>query len=257
MKQLIVAALLLACPRGAWAQFSRGEDIRTKPPERWAPVTKLGLDLRGGGSYLSGNVRQTGYFGGLEYIQKFASRHQFMLEGAEDYSKFNDVKVMDKSRGSVLYAYSLAPRWNAYAASTQGQNRFTRIRYRTTNGAGLCYHSFVPFLNPVLVSAAVTPEYEAFFGGGQRHTTRATGRLNFGVPVSEHASLNTDFWYLPSLTDFHNYRLYTEIYLQLKVTEELLSFRVTWTDEYDSRPFPGIKPNDSSLNYTLVVHFGK
>ncbi|MCX5789499.1 MAG: DUF481 domain-containing protein [Elusimicrobia bacterium] len=62
---------------------------------------------------------------------------------------------------------------------------------------------------------------------------------------------------MPSLTDFHNYRLYTEIYLQLKVTEELLSFRVTWTDEYDSRPFPGIKPNDSSLNYTLVVHFGK
>ena len=237
--------------------YARTDDLRTRPPELWFPWKAYGLDLRAGGGYLQGNVRSNSFSGGMEFTKKVAQYQQIFVEGSEDYAKFNDSIVLDKTKGSLLYAYAVEPRWNLFALSTQGRNRFLQIHYRTMNGAGLCYHSFLPRFDHLLVSLAAMPDYEAFNSGLIRHKVRSQARLNFGLPVSPFATLGSDFIYMPAFDDFANYLIYSEVYLQLKVTQERLAFKMSFTDEYDSRPFSGIKKNDKTISYSLLLHFGK
>lgn len=252
----LLALALGPAPAGA-QNYARTDDLRTRPPELWFPWKEYGLDLRAGGGYLQGNVRSNSFSGGVEFTKKLARDHQVFIEGAQDYAKFNDNIVLDKTRGSLLYAYAPAPRWNLFALSTQARNRFLQIRYRTMNGGGVCYHSFLPGFEHILASLAVTPDYEAFNSGLIRRTVRSQARFNFGYPISPFATLGGDFIYMPAFSDFADYLIYSETYLQLKVTKELLSLKISFTDEYDSRPFPGIQKNDKTLSYSLLVHFGR
>ncbi|MCX5794198.1 MAG: DUF481 domain-containing protein [Elusimicrobia bacterium] len=237
--------------------YARTDDLRTRPPELWFPWQEYGLDLRAGGGYLQGNVRSNSFSGGAEFTAKLARDHQVFLEAAEDYARFGDNIVLDKTKGSVLYAYSVQPRWNLFALSTQARNRFLQVRYRTMNGGGVCYHSFLPGFDHILASYAVTPDYEAFNSGLIRQTVRSQARLNFAFPVSPFAKVGADFIYMPSFSEFANYVIYSETYLQLKVTKDRLSFKIAFIDEYDSRPFAGIQKNDRTLNYSLLMHFGR
>ena len=237
--------------------YARTDDLRTRPPELWFPWKEYGLDLRAGGGYLQGNVRSNSFSGGIEFTKKLARHHQVFIEGAQDYAKFKDNIVLDKTRGSLLYAYALQPQWNLFALSTQARNRFLQIRYRTMNGGGVCYHSFLPRFDHILASLAATPDYEAFNSGLIRRTVRSQARFNFGFPVSPFATVGGDLIYMPAFSDGADYLIYSEAYLQLKVTQERLSFKIAFTDEYDSRPFAGIQKNDKTLNYSLLVHFGK
>ena len=250
------AVVLGPVPSGA-QNYARTDDLRTRPPELWFPWKEYGLDLRAGGSYLQGNVRSNSFSGGIEFTEKLARSQQVFVEGAQDYAKFNDNIVLDNTRGSLLYAYAPKPHWNLFALSTQARNRFLQIHYRTMNGGGVCYHSFLSGFEHILASLAVTPDYEAFNSGLIRRAVRSQARFNFGFPVSPFATVGGDFIYMPAFSDFSDYLIYSEVYLQLKVTQERLSFKIGFTDEYDSRPFSGIQKNDKTLNYSLLVHFGK
>jgi hypothetical protein len=250
-------ALVLGSVPARAQNYARTDDLRARPPELWFPWKEYGLDLRAGGSYLQGNVESNSFSGGIEFTEKLARSQQVFIEGAEDYTKFNHNIVLDKTRGSLLYAYAPKPHWNLFALSTQGRNRFLDIRYRTMNGGGVCYHSFLPGFDHILASLAATPDYEDFNSGLIRRTVRSQARFNFGFPVSPFATVGGDFIYMPAFSDFANYLIYSEAYLQLKVTQERLSIKIAFTDEYDSRPFSGIQDNDKTLNCSLLVHFGK
>jgi len=147
------AVVLGPVPSGA-QNYARTDDLRTRPPELWFPWKEYGLDLRAGGSYLQGNVRSNSFSGGIEFTEKLARSQQVFVEGAQDYAKFNDNIVLDKTRGSLLYAYAPKPHWNLFALSTQARNRFLQIHYRTMNGGGVCYHSFLSGFEHILASLA-------------------------------------------------------------------------------------------------------
>jgi hypothetical protein len=62
---------------------------------------------------------------------------------------------------------------------------------------------------------------------------------------------------MPRLMRFSDYRMYGEAYFKFKITDHTLDFKVTLTDEYESRPSPGIKFNDLITGYALVLKLGK
>ncbi|HCC47732.1 MAG TPA: hypothetical protein DEQ38_06400 [Elusimicrobia bacterium] len=258
-KRYTLAAALLALLAGsAAAQFVRTEDLRVRPPEAWKPHTLYGLDLTLGGSYLNGNVKNYGFNGGLEFDWKPATDHSVFLQAADNYVKYGETAVTDKSKGSLLYAYAVKPRLNLFLQTTHNHDKFRSVKYRMTNTAGLCYHNFLPgVLKPVMLSAGLTPEYEKDNAGGIKRDLRATGRLNFAMQLTDTMKLNGDLIYTPRLADTGDARLYAESYLEFKVWKEAVAFRLTATEEYDSRPSPGIKRNDFGLNHALVVKFAR
>lgn len=160
-RTLFAAAFLAAAVWPAAAQFNRTEDLRVRPPEAWQPHQLYGLSLSLGGGYLNGNVRNYSFNGGLEFDWKPAAGHSLFLQASDNYVKYGDAAVTDKSRGSLLYAYAVKSRLNLFLQTTHSHDKFRSVKYRMTNTAGVCYHNFLPgVFKPVMLSAGLTPEYE-------------------------------------------------------------------------------------------------
>jgi hypothetical protein len=259
MKRHLAAALLLwACAGTAAAQFTRTEDLRVRPPEAWKQHDVYGLELTLGGSYLNGNVKSRGFNGGLEFDYKPAQRHSLFLQASDSYVKYGDAAVTDKAKGSLLYAYAAEPQWNLFLQTTHSHDKFRSVRYRMTNTAGVCHHNFLPgALKPVMVSVGVTPEYEKDISGAIKRDLRGTARLNFAMQLTDTVKFNGDFIYTPRLSDTGDARVYSEGFLELKVWKDSVSYRLTATEEYDTRPAAGVKRNDFGMNHALVVKFSR
>ncbi len=258
MKSFAAAVLLLLPASAALAQFSRTEDLRVRPPEAWQPHERYGLDLSLGGSYLSGNVRSRSFTGGLEFDYKPAERHSLFLQASDSYVKYGGSAVTDKSKGSLLYAYSVKPQWNVFLQTTHSHDKFRSVLYRMTDTAGVCHHNFLPgVLKPVMVSVGVTPEYEKESSGRVRRDLRGTARVNFATRLTGTVKLNGDFIYTPRLADTGDARVYSEGFLEFKVWKESVAYRLTATNEYDTRPAPGVKRNDFGLTQALVVKLAR
>ncbi|MFA6583926.1 MAG: DUF481 domain-containing protein [Elusimicrobiaceae bacterium] len=257
MKFIIFAGLLAAASSPAGAQAARTDDQRQTPPELWTSVEKQKLEIFANASRLTGNVDSSSFGGSLRYALKINPANSLFVEGASAYSAFNGSTQLEKSRISALYAYALSPSVNAYVWTAHAQNKFLNLHYRTTNGTGLCLHGFGgKIFDPILLSAGVAPEYELYYGGTQNRKFRANGRVVFRIPVGDFMTIGEDFIYFASFNNFSDYRIYNETYAELAITEKL-SYRITATDEYDSRPFSGVKNNDFTLAQGLVVHLGK
>jgi len=259
LKKLVIAAVLLAAPAlAAQAQFARTEDLRVRPPEAWKPHELYGLDFTLGGGYLNGNVKNFSLASGLEFDWKPAAKHSVFVQASDNYVEYADVAVTDKSKGSLLYAYALRPRLNLFLQTTHSHDKFRSVKYRMTNTAGVCFHNFMPgFFKPLMLSAGLTPEYEENNNGTISRDLRGTARLTFASPLTDTVKFNTDLIYTPRIADTADYRIYSETFLELKVWKEAVAFRITASEEYDSKPFQGVKKNDFGLTHALVVKFAK
>lgn len=243
---------------GTAAAQARTEDVRVKPPESWPKRESYGLELNLGASYSEGNTEHRGLSGGLDFNTTLGGTHQFFVQASKDYAGYGGSAVVDKDKGAFMYAYRLADRWNVFMTSTHARNKMLKLNYRTANGVGVCFHNFWRgALDPVLLSLAVTPEYEKFDDGAERGPVRGSLRLNFKRAATPHMSLGADLMYMPRLSEASDYRLFGEAYAQFKITDDALSFRVSVTDEYESRPRPGVKYNDLSTGAAVVLKLGK
>lgn len=257
-RAIFAAAFLAAALQPAAAQFTRTEDLRVRPPEAWQPHKVYGLTLSLGGGYLNGNVKNYSFNGGLEFDWKPAESHSLFLQAADNYVKYGDAAVTDKSRGSLLYAYAVKSRLNVFLQTTHSHDKFRSVKYRMTNTLGVCYHNFLPgVFKPVMLSAGLTPEYEKNSVGDVKRDFRLTGRVNFATALTPSVNMGGDVIYTPRTADTGDYRVYSEGFLEFKVWKESVAFRITATEEYDSAPFPGVRKNDFGLTHALVVKFAK
>jgi len=263
MRILILTCLLaLALPLPALAAtFSRTDDTRPKPPEHWQQREVFGVDVGAGGAFMSGNVDHFAIHGSLDLMFRFGKRHEIYVEGRAAHSAFGGNTVIDKDRGSLLYALSVHRNINLFAYSTHSRNRFLTLKYRTTNSVGICIHSWAPeVLDPSLLSIGFTPEWEwwdAEPDAVRQNAIRGTARINIVWPATEFMRLGFDVSYSPVFADMRDFRIYAEAYVEMKVTKETVSFRFSFVDEYDSRPRPGVKSNDVTVIPSLAVHLGK
>ncbi|HAH31057.1 MAG TPA: hypothetical protein DCL44_01950 [Elusimicrobia bacterium] len=259
LKKIAVLTVILCAVTGnTFAQVGKTEDMRVRPPETWQKHEKYGLDLSLGSGYLNGNVDNFSISGGLDFDWKAAQKHTFYIQAMDNYVKYNGTVVADKAKGSALYAYAAKPKLNFFLQTTHARNKFMEISYRTSNTAGICLHHFVEgTFSPILISAGLTPEYEKRTNGTVTRELRSTERLNFVSELASQLKFSGDFIYMPKISKMADYRTYCEIFLELKVWKDTLAFRVTASNEYDSKPYPNVKKNDFSLAQALVVRFSR
>jgi len=256
---MILAVLVLTPVILPAQQFSRYDDMRIRAPEYWQPVKVYSLDLSAGGSYMHGNVDSLGYYGRMDFSRILNEKNSFFIQAEGNYVKFGGVVVQDKTHGAFLYTYAISPHLNLYLSSTHGQNKFLRLNYRTANSAGICYHFLLQkdARDRMLISAGPMPEYSSYKTGVIQREFRGAARLIVPVRLSDYAQLGTDFMYFPLISDFDDYRTYTEAYLQFTIVPEKWFFRITTSNEYSSRPQPEVRRNDISLNYSVSLKLGK
>jgi hypothetical protein len=255
--------LLLVADTAAASTFSRTDDTRPRAPEEWTRRDLYGIDVGLGGGWMSGNVQHMAINASLDLMLRPHPRHEIFLDGRAAHSAFGGNAVIDKDRASFLYAYAFYDHLNVYLYSTHSRNRFLTLRYRTTASVGLCVHGLAPkVLQPFLISFGVTPEFEWWepLEGDQSDRedgVRGTLRWVLVWPATGFLKLGVDVTYAPKFIELADFRLTAEAFFELKVTADLLSFRVTLTDEYDARPRPGVVPNDVTVIPSLELHLGR
>ena len=209
-----------------------------------------------GGNWLQGNVDFFNLTAALNFNAN-AGPHQFFLDAGNTLTRFSGTTAVDRVSGSGLYAYALLDNLNLYGYSTHAYDLSTKVDYRLTNGLGICLHKIaVPTFSLLLVSVGPSLEQEWIKGGTYQTTVRSVARVNSILPIADNLNWGVDAFYTPAVTDLGDFRVYAESYLQIKLTD-VLSLKVTAADEFDSRPVPGIKNNDSGLFVGLKGEFGK
>lgn len=251
-----LVALLLAAPAQAQSPFVRASDLRTSAPEAVLGQRKAwGADLTFGGSFNRGNTEVDYVTTGLAL---FAARapHTAYLTGSMVYNTFGDTRVLNRGDLTLRYDRALAGPWKLFVFNTQAYNEFLRLDYRTSTGAGPWYDLDAGSLRTGL-SAALVHQYERFKGGIVERAGRISLRALSRLPVSQVAELGADVYYAPSLDADGDYHLFAELSLQTRFWRDNLGIKVSWLEEYDSRPKPGVKPNDTLWLTSLTVHLGR
>jgi hypothetical protein len=257
-RRIFLAGLLsLVLPAVSRAQspLLRATDTRTATPQAVMAERKLwGLDLGLGGNFTRGNT-DVDYLGGNFSVFRKREPSSAYLSGSAIYNTSRGVRLINQGKLTARYDHSLQEPWKMFAFHTQSYNEFTRTNHRTTSGAGPWYDWA---LGPTAhgLSLAVTHEYERFKGGDIERAGRLSFRDVSRVPLSQVAELGADLFYVPKIDEVADYRLYAELSLQTMVWRDKLGLKVSWIDEYDSRPKPGIKPNDTLWLTSLTLRFG-
>lgn len=256
-------AFVLGClgvlSQNCWAQFPslRATDTRTSIPEAvMADRKQWGADLAFGGSFNRGNTDVNYINSGFALFKSWAPSTAY-LSGSMVYNTFGGVRVLNQGTLTARYDRAVKGPWKIFLFNTNAYNEFIRLNYRTTSGIGPWYDlSLGPTKHGL--SLALTHEYEKFKGGG---IIERAGRISFRdvsrLPISQVAELRADLFYVPKIDELGDYHLFAEIGLQTMIWKDKLGLKLSWTDEYDSRPKPGVKPNDTLWTTSLTFHFGK
>ena len=254
---LTVVATITAPQASQASIFSRADDTRPLPPERWPGWKSHGWELRLGGAVRRGNVEQLQLNASTALKLQLASQHFVFVAGEGTYATFGGDVKLDKSTGSALYAYAIHPHWNLFVYTTHARNRFLKLDYRMTNSVGLCFHSFWPeAFDLILISLGVTPEHEWPADADLERALRATLRLNLGIDLSEGSEIGADLWYAPAVAQPEDFRVFGGLYVDVELWGPV-GIRLALTDEYDSEPRPGVKKNDLEVVPYLVLRVGE
>ena len=226
------------------------------PPQVSKNWEDFGLDLSAGFAYLEGNVDFLSFVSGIS-IDAHYGKHSFYIDGGNKYTETNDNRILNKINGTFLYTYFLGEHMNFYFSSAHVFNEFTRLDYRLTNGPGICVHNFFkPTFNIFLIAVGVNYENEWFDDNSEEEAVTGVIRWTFEIPVSKNAKIGSDFVYIQMFDDVRDFRLYEEAYLEVKITEKILSLRISIIDEYDSQPLENVEKNDFGVFASLILHLG-
>lgn len=256
---LLAALAWTSAPALGQSPFLRASDTRTAVPEAVLKNHKQhkdwGADLDFGGNFNRGNVDMD-YIGSRANIFAARGPSTAYLTGSLAYSTVSGTRVRDQGNLTLRLDRKVSGPWKIFAYHTGAYNDFVRLNQRFTTGAGPWYDfSWGPSRHGL--SLALSHEYERFKGGLIERAGRLSWRLLSQATLSKAAELESDFFYVPKLDEPGDYRFYAEIGLKSMFWKENLGLKLSWIDEYDSRPKPGVKSNDTLWLTSLTLRFGR
>lgn len=258
MRHLTLVLALALLPAPAFAQVPVGTTADTRPaaPQQRPGWKEGGLEAQLTGALLRGNVDMVtanAAFNGNYNL----GPHKFFLDAGNTYTRAGGVDVVNRIAGSALYAYAVADDFNLYGYSTHAVDPSIKLGYRATTGLGACRHRLLaPTFSMLLLSVNPAYEMEWFQDGTAEQALRAVGRLTAAKPLSEDIELGGDAFFTPVFVDPSDLRVYAEAYLKISLTK-VLKLKLTAADAYDSRPRPGVQPNDIGVFTTLLAEWGR
>jgi hypothetical protein len=173
------------------------------------------------------------------------------------YSATNTRVLVDRIAGSALYAYALKDDFNTYGYVTAAHDPSIQLASRYTLGFGACRHKLLSdAFSLLLISFNPALERNNYLDGGMAEWWRAVFRVTGIKPLGGPFELGFDGFYTPVIDQPANTRLYGEVSLKVKLVGEILAWRLTAADGYDSSPPAGILNNDMGIFTSLETAWG-
>ena len=226
----------------------------------WAALLDTGLSLTRGNSEstsfaLTGKAART------------AKRTKISLYSTEIYSRSTLAGVSNTTanaiRGGARVDVNLRGRSFAFGLADFEHDRFQDLDLRSVQGGGLGYHLIKEKDRTFDVFGGLTYNQEYYskpFRPPNPSTTRKTAEFVVGetlaTKVGSRTTLSEQFNFFPNLSDTGDYRLQLDATAATKL-KNWLSWQVTFSDRYVSRPLLGLKNNDVLFTTGLRLTYGR
>ena len=226
----------------------------------WAALLDTGLSLTRGNSE-STSFALTGK------ASRTAKRTKISLYSTEIYSRSTLAGVSNTTanaiRGGARVDVNLRGRSFAFGLADFEHDRFQDLDLRSVQGGGLGYHLIKEKDRTFDVFGGLTYNQEYYskpFRPPNPSTTRKTAEFVVGetlaTKVGSRTTLSEQFNFFPNLSDTGDYRLQLDATAATKL-KNWLSWQVTFSDRYVSRPLLGLKNNDVLFTTGLRLTYGR
>jgi putative salt-induced outer membrane protein YdiY/sRNA-binding regulator protein Hfq len=226
----------------------------------WSGLFDAGLSLT------SGNSESTSFTLSGK-AARLTSRTKLSLYATEIYSRSTlaDVSSTTASaiRGGARIDVNLRKRWFVFGLTDFEHDRFQDLDLRNVLAGGLGYHVIKEKDRTFDLFGGVAFDQEYYsqpFSPPDPSTTRRTGEIDAGetftTKLGSRTALTEQFSIFPNLSDSGDYRLQFDATAATKI-KNWLSWQVTFSDRYVSRPLEGLKNNDLLFSTGLRLTFGK
>lgn len=261
MKIILPIVFALLGASSAFA-FEERADTRTALPEEVAKNRKdWGTDLDVGTTLTRGNVEHNKVEANAGVFKNFSDWTAYAM-GDLIHSSYKGEKFEHRGSATARLDYHLGPletinpHWRIVAFSTYAFNEILKLNYRNTYGIGPWLDLDTP---RVKNGISVLPVYTRQFYKGYAIESRWTlsFRYVFSVAVTDRASMGFDFFYVPTLSDFDDKRIYFSPYVEAFLWERILGLKLKSRTEYEGRPKGGIKKTDTEIVSSLTFHWGE
>lgn len=218
---------------------------------------------------MKGNVEYEVIYSSCTIFKQILKDHFITLQESSLYRTSNDIVIFDRLNGSVRYDYLLPEnwgfltedylkdRWRIFAINTHAYNKFLKLDYRVTGGFGPGYplyfkkkietqkdgktvDTFIDYIENDL-SVLFIYNHENFSTGIEDDTFEVSIRNLFTWNIQEGVQIGLDGFYILSMEDGNDYRLYGKAYIQVNVYKKKVFLQLSIEDEYDNRPQEGVK----------------
>jgi putative salt-induced outer membrane protein len=226
----------------------------------WSGLFDAGLSLT------SGNSESTSFTLSGK-AARLTSRTKLSLYATEIYSRSTlaDVSSTTASaiRGGARIDVNLRKRWFVFGLTDFEHDRFQDLDLRNVLAGGLGYHVIKEKNRAFDLFGGVAFNQEYYsqpFNPPDPSTTRRTSEIDAGetftAKLGSRTALTEQFSIFPNLSDTGDYRLQFDATAATKI-KNWLSWQVTFSDRYVSRPLEGLKNNDLLFATGLRLTFGK
>ena len=226
----------------------------------WAGLLDAGL------SFTRGNSESTS-FALTGKAARTTKRTKISLYSTEIYSRSTLAGVSNTTasaiRGGARVDVNLRGRSFAFGLADFEHDRFQDLDLRSVLGGGLGYHLIKEKERTFDVFGGLTYNQEYYsqpFNPPNPSTTRKTAEIVLGetlaTKLGSRTTMAEQFNFFPNLSDTGDYRLQLDATAATKI-KNWLSWQVTFSDRYVSRPLLGLKNNDVLFTTGLRLTYGK
>jgi hypothetical protein len=201
----------------------------------------------------SGNSSQLGTAASFRATLK-APENTLQFYTAYDRQVTNGKKSADQFKAGIDYQDNFSGQMSWYARDEGGFDRAKDINLFNTAAAGVGYDLLKEPKHHLTFRAGLSFRYEDY--GNPAHANLQSVGLDFGLNHEwEFATskLVDRFAYVPSFQDFANFHFTHESFYELPLANPAWKLRVGLTNDYNSKPGPGVERLDTSYFTRLVL----
>lgn len=255
----ILFFILVGLVNQAWAAldpYDRSKDIRPPSLKEISQGRKeWGIDTYFGSGIVSGNANVTSVSAELDGFKRIGDYTGYILSDFY-FMSFNGNRIRNQGIALARVDYHVSEKWRLFTVSSHAFNQYTRLDYRGSWGLGPLYKIEI---GPIASGLSLAPiyEYEIYNTAEERRTVRLSCRYLAQVDVSETAFFGFDFFYIPSIQDISNTRVFISVSMENAVYKKTVGLKLAYALDYFSAPILGVLTTDTSFSTSVVIHLGE
>ncbi len=197
------------------------------------------------GSYgASGGNSPQSTFEGAGRVQLRSKNNVWRLLASGRRTTVHDVETANAVLGHLRHNYLLSDRWATLAFLQHQRNPFQRLDSRYLLGFGGRWKAVRGKSTLIYLGASHMFEQERIQDEeGHQKAQRFSGFASLETRLSEDVTIDFLIFYQPRWSDFKDWRMFGEIYLEVELTGSLSLF-TGYEIEHNSRPPVGVHPTD-------------